>query len=515
MPGHSRYRDSIPHTSRKRPVAKTPKPTEATPTQLLAQKIPKLKSLVQRAPATKNYHDPHYHCFDKDPKEFIWYIMGNLDRKAYDVEIRCLATFYLQATVLAYHVITSVITTLVAANRGIHFMVPVIPRELMSLPNNPSDAEPSGAPAHSEDYQTDIRVHCVQEWTYLMGLLQYWYDTGSVYTYGSPVRQESKLMLFAFYRINAMLNPHGLFIRMHEVLDNMPWHYYYQAHTQPEQCIADYEFHLYIIKGLELLQNWLKNHYLVEAMVQWKHLQLNRGSLDRLPFPCSYEDERPGNKGPFYRSKGIHPHEIEPTLENAPQVANAMLEALAQHNRWQSEARDHQEYQQQQDNTESPMADFPLPMPIDRDEPMDLEGLEGATAAPQSARPTTAVPPPSSSAVSAPVKKKVISIEEYNGHKAAERELASAYLNKDENGEELEYDDFDPQDDPANIQISYQTPTPLPQIADLPPLQGCHQLNDPTGCHAGGPQCDYSNAPRQHQARHCSGSYNAPSCHCS
>ena len=206
--------------------------------------------------------------------------MGNLDCKAYDAEIRCLATFYSQATVLARRVIASIITTLVAANLGIHFLAPVIPRELMSSPNNPTDTEPLGAPARSDDYQTDVRVHCVREWTYLMPLLQYWYDIGSVYTYSSPVRQESKLMLFVFYRINAMLNPHGLYIRLHEVMDNTPWLSYYQAHTQLEQRITDYESHLHIIKGLELLWNWLRNHYLVEAMMEWRHLQLHRGSLD-------------------------------------------------------------------------------------------------------------------------------------------------------------------------------------------------------------------------------------------
>ena len=138
-----------------------------------------------------------------------------------------------------------------------------------------------------------------------------------------------------------------------------------------------------------------------------------------------------------------------------------MLEALAHYNCQQSEARDRQEYQWQQDNTESPMAHFPSPTPIDQDEPTDLEGLEGATEALQLSR----------SATSVPAKKKVISIEEYNCCRAVEQELASTYLNKDENGEDLDYDDFDPQDDPANIQIGYRTPTPLPQIADLPPLQ--------------------------------------------
>ena len=309
-----------------------------------AQKTPKLKSLVQRAPTTKIYRDPPYNCLDKDPKEFIRYLMENLDRKAYDAEIRCLAAFYSQATVLAHRVIASTITTLVVANQGIHFLSPFIPRELMSSPNNPSDVEPPGAPTCSDDYQMDIRVHCVLEWTYLLHLLQYWYNAGSVYTYGGPVRQESKLMLFVFYRINAMLNPYGLYIWLHEVMDNTPWLSYYQARTWPEQHIADYESHLHVIKRLEVLQNWLRNYYLVKAMAEWRHLQ-PMGFSGQIALPCSYEDQRPSNKGPFYCSRGICPNEIEPTPENAPQVANTMLEALACHNRWQSEARDHQEYQ--------------------------------------------------------------------------------------------------------------------------------------------------------------------------
>ena len=263
-----------------------------------------------------------------------------------------------------------------------------------------------------------------------------------------------------------MLNPYGLYIRLQEVMDNTLWLSYYQACTRPEQRIADYEFHLHIIKGLELLRNWHRNCYLVEATVEWRHLQLHRGSLDRLPFLHSYEDQQPGNESPFYHSRGIRPNEIEPTLENAPQVASTMLEALARHNCQQSEARDCQEYQRQQDNTKSLMADFPSPMPVDWDEPTDLEGLEGATVAPQ----------PSSSATSAPAKKKVISIEEYNCCKAVERQLASTYLNRDKNWEDLDYEDFEPQDDSANIQIGYQMPTPVSQIADLPPLQDATSL---------------------------------------
>ena len=92
-----------------------------------------------------------------------------------------------------------------------------------------------------------------------MCLLQYWYDAGSVYTYGGPVRQESKLMLYVFYKINAMLNLYSIFIQLDKIMDNMLWLCYYQDRTQPAQCIADYNSHLHVIKGLELLQNWLRN----------------------------------------------------------------------------------------------------------------------------------------------------------------------------------------------------------------------------------------------------------------
>ena len=268
-----------------------------------------------------------------------------------------------------------------------------------------------------------------------------------------------------------MLNPYGIFIRLHEVMDNTPWLSYYQARTWSEQRIADYESHLHVIKGLEILWNWLRNRYLVEVMAEWRHLKLYSGSLDRLPFPCSYEDQCSGNKGPFYRSRGIHPNEVKRTLENAPQVANAMLKALVRHNRRESEARDCQEYQWQQDNMESPMANFPSPMPVDRDK----QQVWKAWRVPPPSSSATTVPPPSSSATMVPAKKK-ISIQEYNRCKAVEQQLASTYLDRDKNGEDLDYEDFELQDDPANIQIGYWTLMPTPQIADLPPLQDASSL---------------------------------------
>ena len=143
-PNHDwpRDRDS---TCWKQPVDPKPRPTQPMPTQSPTQKTPKLKSVIQRAPAYQHFPKPPYKSLRKEPKDFIRYLQGSLDRKAYDAEIRSMVILHNSAT-MACWVIASTITALVAATRGIRFMSPVIPMELMNMPNNPTNAELPGAP---------------------------------------------------------------------------------------------------------------------------------------------------------------------------------------------------------------------------------------------------------------------------------------------------------------------------------------------------------------------------------
>ena len=217
----------------------------------------KLKSVIQRVPTYQHFPKPLYKSLRKDPKDFIWYLQGSLDRKAYDAEIWSMAVLY-NSTTMARQVIASTMTALVAATRGIRFMSPVIPMELMNMPNNPTNVELPGPPAHSEDYQSNVRIHCVREWAYLLKLLQYWHDTNSLYEYGRPVWTEGKLMLFVFYYVNEMLNPENLYIQLHEIMDGMPWHSYYLEHHSKEDCEAYFGDHVNIIQGLEHLRGLVK-----------------------------------------------------------------------------------------------------------------------------------------------------------------------------------------------------------------------------------------------------------------
>ena len=262
-PNRDRPRDHD-STSWKRPVDPKSRPTQPTPTQSPAQKTLKLKSIIQRAPAYQHFPKPPYKSLRKEPKDFIRYLQGSLDRKAYDTEIRSMAVLYNSAT-MAHQVIASTITALVAATRGIRFMLPVIPMELMNMPNNPTNAELPGPPNRSEDYQSDMRIHCVREWAYLLKLLQYWHNANSLYKYSGPVRTEGKLMLFVFYHVNEMLNPENLYIRLHEIMDSTPWRRYYLEHHSKEDREAYFRDHINIIQGLEHLRDWLKNRYLAEA----------------------------------------------------------------------------------------------------------------------------------------------------------------------------------------------------------------------------------------------------------
>ena len=97
--------------------------------------------------------------------------------------------------------------------------------------------------------------------------------------------------------------------------------------------------------------------------------------------------------------------------------------------------------------------------------------MEGTTAAPESSSFTTASEPSESTA---PVlEKKKITLDEYNHRKALKLQQTAASPDLDKNGERLDYDDFEPEDDPDNIQINYQTPalstqTSIPALEDAP-----------------------------------------------
>ena len=270
--------------SLKQPVDPKPRPTQPMPTQSPAQKMPKLKSVIKRVPAYQHFPKLPYKSLRKELKDFIRYLQGSLDRKAYDAEIWSMAVLH-NSTTVACRVIASTITTLVAATRGIRFMSPIIPMELMNTPNNPTNAELPGPPTCSKDYQSDVRIHCVHEWAYLLKLLQYWHDANSLYEYGGLVWTEGKLMLFVFYHVNKMLNPENLYIRLHEIMDGTPWHRYYLEHHSKEDLEAYFRDHVNIIQGLEHLRDWLKNQYLAKARETWHHLKIHSGDIDCLLYP--------------------------------------------------------------------------------------------------------------------------------------------------------------------------------------------------------------------------------------
>ena len=247
-------------------------PNQPTPMQSPAQKMPKLKSIIQRVPAYQHFPKPLYKSLRKDPKVFIQYLQGSLDRKAYDTVIQSMAVFHNSATV-ACRVIACTMTALVAATRGIRFMALVIPMDLMNTPNNPSNAELPGPPARSEDYQSDVWIHCVREWAYLLKLLQYWHDANSLYEYSGPVWTEGNLMLFALFHVNEMLNPENLYIWLHEIMNGMPWRsHYFENHSKEDREVY-FADHINIIQGLEHRRNWIKKQYLAKARETWHHLK--------------------------------------------------------------------------------------------------------------------------------------------------------------------------------------------------------------------------------------------------
>ena len=117
--------------------------------------------------------------------------------------------------------------------------------------------------------------------------------------------------------------------------------------------------------------------------------------------------------------------DVEVKPENAPCIANVMIEALAQHDCQQREARDRQEYLRQQDNTASPGAAFP-----------PLQHVEGTKAAPE---PSSSSMTSGQSGSTVPLlEKKKITLDEYHHHKAVKQQQTAASVDLDENEERLD-----------------------------------------------------------------------------
>ena len=91
--------------------------------------------------------------------------------------------------------------------------------------------------------------------------------------------------LFVFYHVNEMLNPENLYIRLHKIMDGMPWCSYYHEHHSKEDREVYFRDHVNIIQGLEHLRDWLKNRYLAEARETWHNLKIHSGDIDHLPYP--------------------------------------------------------------------------------------------------------------------------------------------------------------------------------------------------------------------------------------
>ena len=72
---------------------------------------------------------------------------------------------------------------------------------------------------------------------------------------------------------------------------------------------------------------------------------------------------------------------VEQMPENTLRIANTMLEALAHHDRRQSEAWDCQEYLWQQNNTSSPIADFPSLPQANQEDTTSSDDAQGTTMA--------------------------------------------------------------------------------------------------------------------------------------
>ena len=234
-----------------------------TPTQSPAQKAVKLRSLIVK-PAD-GFCLPRkvpYHMMWEMPDCMIAYICSLFTCAMVEDEKECMKYFGSDATSLSRQCMASALYAMVAWKVQGHRVFPEIPSRLEKERPHPRAAVFSERPdlprdARSDSWKTNIQAW----WKYFMALIQTWCDAGTVYPYGRPIWEDSKLMYYMFFRIK------WLFViwNIYAVKNRTPW-----AQCGREHFMTDNQTHMRktyaeLLVDLHKIRAWLQKRYKCEA----------------------------------------------------------------------------------------------------------------------------------------------------------------------------------------------------------------------------------------------------------
>ena len=363
--------------SRKQEHQTIPKTVSVTPTQSPLQKTVKLKSImskVQKAPVDQGkshsqscnrrhdqsrarqeepvqrafevtYSSAPYHLMDggkKDAKEFLLYLTNRFTRDYFGPEITDLGrVFKGQTAYMARWCMVMAVYFEVVWVQGVRWVFPLIPDAMTDTPPHRGAALPPTPTEGIGRNPEQLGERCLFWWWYFLALIQFWKDETCSYVYGEPIRDDSKLMLFVFFRLRTVLKKAVSFELHHFAIKNStPWNDVMKEQFNNKQLVDQRKVHQRLNDELTALKSWMHLRYEAEAEVEYKELMASEGDFDKLKNHRDDPCRCPGDEAQFNK-------EMRAKATKYPLGVPTSGQNLACHQQREKEAQECHEYARQ------------------------------------------------------------------------------------------------------------------------------------------------------------------------
>ena len=345
---------------------------DPTPTQSPAQKTVKLRSLIVKpADGFCLPRKAPYHTMWETPDCMITYICSLLTRAMVEDQKECMKYFGSDAASLTRQCMASSLYAIVVWKIQGHRVFPEIPSRLENEPCHPRATvlpEKPDLPKVScgDGWKTNIQAW----WKYFMALIQTWCDAGTVYPYSGPIREDSKLLYYVFFRIKWLFVICDIPLELYAIKNRMPWVQYSRDHFTSDDQMHMCTTYAELSVELHKIRAWLLKHYECEAEYKGRQLGMSGGDIDELKFMRTQPDKRPGNEANYKPEPELPAPSTRYILAGAEGNTDIhqphQSESLERHRHRQTESREHRCYAESLDPCIPPSPTETFPSPVHR-----------------------------------------------------------------------------------------------------------------------------------------------------
>ena len=257
----------------------------------------------------------------------------------------------------------------VAWARGERWIFPVIPDKLTKTPMR-REGKPPERPTCSRGRHADkLKLRCREWWLYFLALLQSWKDETCAFDFGGPLRPDSKVMLFVYWRVKEVFKRAGATdFHLYQAKNRTDWAAIRQRKFDDE-ITTEWEKHKKARAEMADCKDWMNRRYEAEAILEYSDLLKSGGDFDALPERRVNPIRCPGDENQFHKERQAEERRNEERCRGAPGAPQSAVDAERQLQR-QRQSEECQSYSRQRaEEIRAREGGTPSPMTYDAGSP--------------------------------------------------------------------------------------------------------------------------------------------------